>query len=116
MRLWHQDLLPKLPRQQLLGQWRECIALLGNGWGKKHRIVDYVFTYDKQTLADYTALVGMEMQKRGYNPKFKHYLGNYKIRYLSRDRISGTIYKEHNNQYLQECVDNLAQKGIIITM
>ncbi|MFQ7176654.1 MAG: pyrimidine dimer DNA glycosylase/endonuclease V, partial [Streptococcus salivarius] len=24
MRLWHQDLIAKLPRQQLLGQHREC--------------------------------------------------------------------------------------------
>ena len=27
MRLWHQDLIPKLPRPQLLGQHRECCAL-----------------------------------------------------------------------------------------
>lgn len=25
MRLWHKDLLPVLPRQQLLGQWRELV-------------------------------------------------------------------------------------------
>ena len=29
MRLWHQDLLPLLPRAQLLGQHRECAALRG---------------------------------------------------------------------------------------
>ena len=39
MRLWHQDLIPKLPRPQLLGQHRECCALRGNGWGKKHATV-----------------------------------------------------------------------------
>lgn len=37
MRLWHQSLIPKLPRQQLLGQHRECCALRGLGWGKKHK-------------------------------------------------------------------------------
>ena len=36
MRLWHEELISKLPRQQLLGQHRECCALRGNGWGKKH--------------------------------------------------------------------------------
>lgn len=43
MRLWHQDLIKHLPRQQLLGQHRECAALRGKGWGKKHDTVDYVF-------------------------------------------------------------------------
>ena len=32
MRLWHQSLIPHLPRQQLLGQHRECCALRGAGW------------------------------------------------------------------------------------
>ena len=39
MRLWHEELISKLPRQQLLGQHRECCALRGNGWGKKHATV-----------------------------------------------------------------------------
>ncbi|WP_288618589.1 pyrimidine dimer DNA glycosylase/endonuclease V, partial [uncultured Weissella sp.] len=43
MRLWHESLIPKLPRQQLLGQHRECCALRGGGWGKKHATVNYVF-------------------------------------------------------------------------
>lgn len=34
MRLWHQDLLHKLPNRQLGGQWRECIALIGKGWNR----------------------------------------------------------------------------------
>ena len=45
MRLWHQNLINRLPAQQLLGQHRECCALRGNGWGKKHSVVDYVFLY-----------------------------------------------------------------------
>ncbi|MBO1911863.1 hypothetical protein J4G37_44625, partial [Microvirga sp. 3-52] len=35
MRLWHEDMLMELPRQQLLGQHRECCALRGFGWNKK---------------------------------------------------------------------------------
>ena len=42
MRLWHETLIPLLPRQQLLGQHREVAALRGKGWGKKHATVDYV--------------------------------------------------------------------------
>ncbi len=33
MRLWHEEIISKLPRQQLLGQHRECAALRGGGWG-----------------------------------------------------------------------------------
>ena len=42
MRLWHEGLLFHLPRAQLLGQHRECCALRGLSWGKKHAVVDYV--------------------------------------------------------------------------
>lgn len=31
MRLWHEAMITHLPRQQLLGQHRECAALRGNG-------------------------------------------------------------------------------------
>ena len=29
MRLWHEQMIPKLPKNQLLGQHRECCALRG---------------------------------------------------------------------------------------
>lgn len=35
MRLWHYKLIPVLPKAQLISQWRECIAIKGNG--KKER-------------------------------------------------------------------------------
>lgn len=66
MRLWHQDLIPLLPRQQLLGQHRECCALRGKGWGKKHSVVDYVFTHPISMLEDYHQAVMQEMESRGY--------------------------------------------------
>ena len=50
MRLWHQDMISKLPRQQLLGQHRECCALRGNGWGRQHATVNYVFRYSPYLL------------------------------------------------------------------
>lgn len=65
MRLWHQALIPKLPRPQLLGQHRECCALRGNGWGKKHATVDYVFTHSPYLLYCYHELIMEEMSKRG---------------------------------------------------
>ena len=38
MRLWHEALIPLLPRQQLLGLHRETCALRGKGWGRKPAI------------------------------------------------------------------------------
>lgn len=50
MRLWHQDLIWRLPRQQLLGQHREIAALRGRGWDKPHSTVNYVFQYSPYKL------------------------------------------------------------------
>ena len=53
MRFWHEILIAQLPRPQLLGQHRECCALRGNGWGRKHATVDYVFTHSPYRLYAY---------------------------------------------------------------
>lgn len=53
MRLWHYKLIPYLPRQQLLGQHRECAALRGKGWERKHATVDYAFRHSPNNLIAY---------------------------------------------------------------
>ena len=68
MRLWHQTLIPYLPRAQLLGQHRECAALRGAGWGRPHATVDYVFRHPPHLLYRYHLLVMAEMRARGYRP------------------------------------------------
>ena len=110
MRLWHQDLLIKLPRQQLLGQWREVAALLNGGWGRKHRTVDYVFKYNKDKLVAYGYKVAIEMIRRGYKPNLRIIMDHGKLIHINR------VYPEHNESYLQECIDNLAGKGIKIVI
>ena len=126
MRLWHQSLLSKLPQKQLCGQWRECAALLGNGWGKKHSVVNYVFDHSESFLVAYSILVFFEMKRRGYNPNPKMMRNQLLKRYpreevnkfiiLGKDisRRGLTIYKEHDNNYLKECILNLQNKGIVI--
>ena len=66
MRLWHEQIIHLLPKNQLLGQHRECCALRGNGWNKKHKTVDYVFTYSPYNLFIYHSKIMDEMEKRGY--------------------------------------------------
>lgn len=123
MRLWHQSLIPLLPRQQLLGQHRECAALRGNGWGKKHATVNYVFEHHWYKLYMYHVLIMIEMGMRGYNVQEKWLDYRYRgAKCEPREELSEEekeqfftdlhIYKEHDKDYLIECLDNLKEKGI----
>ncbi|MGM8213092.1 TIGR02328 family protein [Virgibacillus sp. W0430] len=125
MRLWHEKLIPHLPRQQLLGQHRECCALRGNGWGKKHSVVNYVFTYPPIYLFQYHERIMKEMERRNYRVdplwKNKFYRGK-KCASFSSAQFYGCIekeqtrqtlfYNEHDEAYLQACLVNLLEKGI----
>lgn len=121
MRLWPLEILHLLPRQQLLGQHRECCALRGNGWGRKHATVDYVFKYGLDHLYCYHLRVMHEMVKRGYIPDGHWYLRTYRGEHLPCSTLmevgtfvdkGGCIYPEHDKAYLQECIANLARKGV----
>lgn len=124
MRLWPLKILGQLPRQQLLGQHRECCALRGNGWGRKHSTVDYVFKHPHWWLYAYHHEVMREMQKRGYEIDIKWFNNLYRGKRLGIDYSLLTepyeeirflrIYPEHNTKYLEECIANLAHKGIRI--
>ena len=122
MRLWHEQMIPNLPKNQLLGQHRECCALRGNGWNKKHKTVDYVFLYSPYHLFCYHTLIMDEMNRRGYQVatewRDKNYRGKIAESYdnLEEMEINTPIYKEHNEAYLQECIENLRLKGIEIEL
>lgn len=132
MRLWHQKLIPHLPRQQLLGQHRECCALRGKGWGRKHSVVNYVFTHDPERLVAYHWLVMDEMVHRGYRPdptwrnpnwrgstlgEQQDWCDTSQVEAFHTETIDSelNIYPEHNDAYLQECKENLYNKGIEIS-
>ena len=59
-----------------------------------------------------------EMEKRGYKVaiewKDKNYRGKIAEKYnnLEEKTIDSPIYKEHNDEYLSECIENLRNKGI----
>lgn len=118
MRLWHQDLIWQLPRQQLLGQHREIAALRGRGWGKPHATVNYVFQYSPYKLYQFHLLVLAEMERRHYHPNNSwfdpYYRGQYCPKYENLPAVPWTdpIYPEHDDAYLQSCLENLAHKGI----
>lgn len=120
MRLWHEKLIQSLPRNQLLGQHRECCALRGKGWGKRHSTVNYVFEYSPYLLYKYHLLVMEEMNRRGYRVSEewlnKDYRGKNMERYdnLIPVEVISPIYQEHNEEYLIECLENLENKHIFL--
>lgn len=129
MRLWPIAILDQLPRQQLLGQHRECCALRGKGWGRKHATVDYVFTHPYFYLFAYHKKVFEEMVRRGYKIAIEWGCSDYRgkaigdehseftswdvniIQYLKKNP---SIYLEHDESYLDKCIANLSEKGVII--
>ena len=92
--------------------------LRGNGWKKKHKTVDYVFLYSPYHLFIQHVLVMEEMEKRGYNIslewKDKNYRGRTAKKYdnLKEEIVDSPIYKEHDIEYLDDCIENLRNKGI----
>lgn len=123
MRLWHEKLIPLLPRQQLLGQHRECCALRGRGWKKRHATVDYVFTYSPYKLYQYHMIVMGEMKSRGYknDPLWENYLYRgkncppYEVEDVKKENDTSYLpYKEHDEEYLEECLNNLKEKGVFL--
>lgn len=118
MRLWHEDLICFLPRNQLLGQHRECCALRGKGWARKHATVNYVFNYSPFLLYKYHLMIMNEMTERGYKVSEEWFDKNYRGKSISpysnllEIATSSPIYNEHNDIYLKECLENLEAKGI----
>lgn len=116
MRLWHKFLIPYLPRQQLLGQWRECVAVAGmlKTGTLKHSLVSKVQNYPIQHFVRYCFIVHDEMIKRGY--KISCDVVN-KIRSLcvetfeAQDVTSQDLFVGwHNTRYLTQCFFNLQEK------
>jgi uncharacterized protein (TIGR02328 family) len=115
MRLWHIDLLPVLPRMQILSQHREAAALRGLGWNKPHATVNYVFEHEPEKLFAYHLAVMEEMKRRGYKPDSAwfdpRYRGKSCTPYESvKDIEIYSQYPEHDGAYLIECLSNLKRK------
>ena len=112
MRLWHKDLLPVLPRQQLLSQWRECCCIARNisiNGTPNHLLVNKVLDYPLEHLALYSSRVAEEMKHRGYSCNMALY-----SKHLSLDSngLSDDDLFEgwHDNRYLRQCLLNLEEK------
>lgn len=117
MRLWHKDLIPYLPRQQLIAQWRECCAIASNIAKKgtpNHLLVNKVLSSRGDFYAYCGGVVG-ELEKRGYKVSLKTVktcvenifsCDNYDTNYTHN-----SIFPDwHNDRYLKQCLFNLQEK------
>lgn len=112
MRLWHIDLLPVLPKKQLVSEWRECVAIKRQ-WEKgtlKHPLVSYVMDYDKGYFLGYVIDLLKVFHIRGI--KYDASLLDEIVWFCIHGKVSSMKinYPEHNDRYLKQCYYNLEEK------
>ena len=119
MRLWHYKLIPVLPKEMLVSQWRECIAIKRQ-WEKgtlKHRLVSYVMDHPIDTFHYYVYYIVQELKKRNIDYTSSYYEELLKFNPYNQELLRvPCIFPEHNNRYLKQCYYNLEEKhdrGII---
>lgn len=111
MRLWHKNLILVLPRQQLLGQWREICCIARNievGGSPNHILVNKIMDYPISHFNTYALTVYKEMIKRKYKcnwEKYEKWCTNTSI--IDLDKI---FPRWHNDRYLWQCYYNLQEK------
>lgn len=128
MRLWHQLLIPYLSQQRLQGQHRECCCGRGNLWGTKQGVVQYVYRQHPAKLVVYHFLVmdrlrglGVNVNTKWYDPLFRGYYCSAYVETpefltvlhvtIKRVLCGIPIYAEHDNEYLQWCLQLLHQRA-----
>ena len=116
MRLWHKDLVEVLPRQQLLGQWRECCLIAKNIAEKgtpNHILVNPIMDYPMEHFIIYSRLVMQSMSLRGYRVNGDAF---DKYGFKPSPKSDGLFYYElfkdwHNDRYLRQNYYNLQEKA-----
>ncbi len=117
MRLWHKDLIPVLPRQQLIGQWRECCLIakqISEKGTPNHILVNKIMDYPLSHLCYYGRLIECELASRGYKVHgdcFDKWLRNEKGAVPYPYPEFEDLFKDwHNDRYLKQCYFNLQDK------
>jgi uncharacterized protein (TIGR02328 family) len=122
MRLWNYQLLPYLPRQQLLSQLRECVSIAKDIYetgSPNHILVNRIMDYDLEEFRDYCNLVIHEMVcVRGYKVseqtinKLEKYI-DFNINYITIKEVKEgrELFKDwHTDRYLAQNILNLQEK------
>lgn len=112
MRLWHKDLIPVLPNQQLVSQWRECCAIARNisvNGTPNHLLVNKILNYPILHFVKYTSDVCDELTRRGYNVHLDSF--NQWIEWDDLESDDQELFEGwHDDRYLTQCYYNLQEK------
>lgn len=112
MRLWHKDLIPVLPRQQLLSQWRECCCIARNiavNGTPNHLLVNKILNYPESHFNVYTLNIYNEMKRRNYKCDWDRF-SKWRINRNYEPELKNIFHGWHNDRYLKQCVYNLQEK------
>ncbi|MEK4229859.1 pyrimidine dimer DNA glycosylase/endonuclease V [Solibacillus sp. FSL H8-0538] len=109
MRLWHIEVIPMLPRGQLLAQWRELNSVFAKE--DQHILINYIYEYPKEDLLLYTEAVVGEMQRRGYKIRVYDKMNAY-FHGVKKPEPYKLFAHHHNFVYLEICYFNLKEKFI----
>lgn len=114
MRLWHTSLIPVLPREHLVAQWRECSAIAGKiqlTGTPNHVLVNFITDYDFDHFISYAYYIRQEMTARKYRSMNSVW---DKIVSLKPDWTLLPIEEVYKNKmsdfYLTVCYYNLYEK------
>ena len=117
MRLWHKDLLPYLPRAQLISQWRECCCIarsMALNGTPNHILVNRIMDYPPIHFIAYTSLVINEMKARGYKCDPEKYTYWAKRWYYGNQDVipdkDDVFINWHTNKYAMQNFFNLEEK------
>lgn len=114
IRLWHTSLIPVLPREQLVAQWRELSAIAGaiqkNGT-PNHGLVNFVLNYDYDHFISYAYYIRQEMTKRSYRTMNSVWDKIVALKPTWQKLPVEKVYCEKMNEaYWQICYYNLYEK------
>ena len=114
MRLWHKLLIEVLPRQQLLGQWRECCLIaksIKENGTPNHILVNRIRYYPIEHFYAYACLIKDEMENRKYKCDFSKFSKWIDIDENHNSFTMEELFKDwHNKDYLKICYWNLYEK------
>lgn len=108
MRLWTYELIPYLPKSQLVAQWRELNSIFKKQ--DNHILINYIYNYKKEYLFYYTDIVLSELTKRHIKIKSYDNFNNYFKDLKTFCYNDYYIFKEHDNEYLLCNFFNLLEK------
>ena len=134
MRLWHQALIPYLPDRQFGGLHNEVCGMRGNGWGKKHRDVDFVWKYGRSRLVAYHGIVKFYRILKGWDTDENWFKLAYRGKSCQPDKLTEVeniligdlilaaiqhntiLYPEHDQAQLIADCENLYRKGHFLSL